>query len=88
MGQAPWGRGLLSLAAQHESHQVWDADALNLLAAGSIVLPAASVITPHPGEAARLLQCSVAEIQADRPAAARALARRYACVALGSYTHL
>lgn len=82
LGQAPWGRSLLSLAAQHELPQVWDADALNLLAAGGIELPAASVITPHPGEAARLLQCSVAEIQADRPAAARALAHRYACVAL------
>ncbi|MCW3147223.1 NAD(P)H-hydrate dehydratase [Stutzerimonas stutzeri] len=82
LGQAPWGRSLLSLAAQRELAQVWDADALNLLAAGGIQLPTGCVITPHPGEAARLLQCSVAEIQADRPAAARELARRYACVAL------
>jgi NAD(P)H-hydrate epimerase len=82
LGQAPWGRSLLSVAAQRELPQVWDADALNLLAAGAVELPAGSVITPHPGEAARLLQCSTAEVQADRPAAARALARRYACVAL------
>lgn len=82
LGQAPWGRSLLSLAAQCGLPQVWDADALNLLAAGGVQLPTGCVITPHPGEAARLLQCTVAEVQADRPAAARELARRYACVAL------
>ncbi|MCF6751287.1 NAD(P)H-hydrate dehydratase [Pseudomonas stutzeri] len=82
LGQAPWGRSLLSLAAQCGLPQVWDADALNLLAAGGVQLPIGCVITPHPGEAARLLQCTVAEVQGDRPAAARELARRYACVAL------
>ena len=82
LGQAPWGRSLLSLAAQREVPQIWDADALNLLASGSVELPAGCVITPHPGEAARLLQCSTAEVQADRPAAVRELARRYGCVAL------
>ncbi|MCW8155178.1 NAD(P)H-hydrate dehydratase [Stutzerimonas stutzeri] len=82
LGQAPWGRSLLSVAAQRELPQVWDADALNLLASGVVDLPSGSLITPHPGEAARLLQCSAAEVQADRPAAVRALAQRYACVAL------
>ncbi len=82
LGQAPWGRSLLSLAAQSGLPQVWDADALNLLAAGGAQLPTGCVITPHPGEAARLLRCTVAEVQADRSAAARELARRYACVAL------
>ncbi|EWC40815.1 bifunctional ADP-dependent NAD(P)H-hydrate dehydratase/NAD(P)H-hydrate epimerase [Stutzerimonas stutzeri] len=82
LGQAPWARSLLSLAAQREVPQVWDADALNLLASGSVELPSGCVITPHPGEAARLLQCSTAEVQADRPAAVRELAGRYACVAL------
>lgn len=82
LGQAPWGRSLLSLAAQSGLPQVWDADALNLLAAGGVQLPTGCVITPHPGEASRLLRCTVAEVQADRPAAARELARRYACVAL------
>lgn len=82
LGQAPWGRSLLALAPQYAVPQVWDADALNLLAAGAVELPANCLITPHPGEAARLLQCSVAEVQADRPAAARALAERYRCAAL------
>ena len=40
--------------------------------------PAPTLLTPHPGEAARLLDTSVAEIQSDRPRAIQALARRYA----------
>lgn len=82
LGQGPWGRALLSLAAQRAVPQVWDADALNLLAAGQVALPARCVMTPHPGEAARLLGCAVAEVQADRPGAARRLAERYRCVVL------
>jgi NAD(P)H-hydrate epimerase len=48
------------------------------------------VITPHPGEAARLLGISTAAVQADRPAAARALAQRYqtVCVLKGAGTLL
>ncbi|NBU60111.1 MAG: NAD(P)H-hydrate dehydratase, partial [Betaproteobacteria bacterium] len=40
------------------------------------------ILTPHPAEAARLLHQSFEEVQADRPAAARALAGRYRCVAV------
>jgi NAD(P)H-hydrate epimerase len=40
------------------------------------------VITPHPGELARLLDTSIAEIQADRLGVARAAARRFDCVVL------
>ncbi len=79
LGQAPWGRSLLSLAAQCRMPQVWDADALNLLATGAVDLPEGCLITPHPGEAARLLGIATADVQADRPAAARALAARYHC---------
>ena len=54
---------------------VLDADALNALAAGELgqfpLLPTNTVLTPHPGEAARLLGCSVAQIQTDRPGAER-----------------
>jgi hydroxyethylthiazole kinase-like uncharacterized protein yjeF len=82
LGQAPWGRSLLSLAPQCQVPQVWDADALNLLAAGAVDLPAGCLLTPHPGEAARLLDTSVADVQADRPAAARMLAGRYGCTVL------
>lgn len=61
---------------------VLDADALALLARAPRRLPPRSVITPHPGEAARLLRCEVAAIQADRFAAAAALATTYGCVAV------
>lgn len=78
LGQGAWGRSLLSVAAaQDGKRQLWDADALNLLAQGAARLPAGSVLTPHPGEAARLLGCSVATVEADRPAAALKLAERY-----------
>ena len=82
LGQGPWGRSLLSLIAHQAVPQVWDADALNLLAAGAAWIPAGSLITPHPGEAARLLDCSIGEVQANRPAAVRLLARHYDCVAI------
>lgn len=62
---------------------VWDADALNALAAGDPGPPGGPrVLTPHPGEAARLLGATVDDVQADRLAAARALARRYGAVAV------
>lgn len=82
LGQASWGHSLLSMAAGCDKPQVWDADALNRLASGAVSLPAGAVITPHPGEAARLLDVSVKQIQADRPAAAHALAQKYAAVAV------
>ena len=58
---------------------VLDADALNLCAGIVPALAKAAgplVLTPHPGEAARLLGTTVPEIEADRLAAARALAQR------------
>jgi len=86
LGQAPWGRSLLSAAAQAKMPQVWDADALNLLSNADFKLTSGSVITPHPGEAARLLGISTSRVQGDRPAAARALVKKYsvACVLKGA----
>ena len=46
----------------------------------SFALPADAIITPHPGEAARLLGTTTADVQRDRFGAARALSERYACV--------
>ena len=80
LGQSAWSRSLLSAVAASQLPQVWDADALNLLAAGQMRLSGSCVLTPHPGEAARLLNCSTAQVQADRPTAALALARRYQAV--------
>lgn len=59
---------------------VLDADGLNLLARGDIQPnwgEGTVVLTPHPAEAGRLLGVDTAEVQADRPAAARKLALRY-----------
>ena len=88
LGLAPWGRSLLSAAAQAKMPQVWDADALNLLSNADFKLASGSVITPHPGEAARLLGLSTAQVQADRPAAVRALVKKYSvvCVLKGAGT--
>lgn len=80
LGRGAWGRSLLSVAAGCRRAQVWDADALNLLAERQANLPPDTVLTPHPGEAARLLDCSVAQIQAARPAAAQQLAARFDAV--------
>lgn len=80
LGQGAWGRSLLSAAANAPLPQVWDADALNLLARGGFNLPSGCVITPHPGEAARLLGISTAEVQADRLTVARALSTQLQAV--------
>ncbi|GEN27617.1 bifunctional NAD(P)H-hydrate repair enzyme [Halovibrio variabilis] len=76
LGQAAWGQAVLQSALQSEAPLVIDADGLNLLASQWPDTQRENwVLTPHPGEAARLLGCSVAEVQADRPAAAQALQR-------------
>ena len=78
---------LLSLAPR----LVLDADALNAIAADAslqTLLEAragrghATVLTPHPLEAARLCKTSTAQVQADRVASAQALAERFACTVL------
>lgn len=76
LGQEDWGRDLLRACLAGERPLVVDADGLNLLAAE----PCRRedwVLTPHPGEAGRLLGCPPATVQADRFAAAEALQQRY-----------
>lgn len=74
LGQAAWGQAVLQSALAADVPLVVDADALNLLASHWPDKRRDNwILTPHPGEAARLLGCSIAEVQADRPAAARAL---------------
>lgn len=80
LGQAPWGRSLFEATLASGKPLLLDADALNLLAHAPRELPPSTVLTPHPGEAARLLECDTATIQRDRYAAVRSLARRYAAV--------
>lgn len=74
------------LALEHAVHSaaplLLDADALNLLAQDTALQAAvaersaATIITPHPLEAARLLDMSAGAVQDDRPGAARELAAR------------
>lgn len=78
LGQGNWGRSLYAAAIASGKPLVLDADALNLLAEQPQPLPQA-LLTPHPGEAARLLGLDKREVQADRFGAAQALALRYAC---------
>lgn len=80
LGQGAWSHSLLSAAAACARPQVWDADALNLLAAGRVSAPVDAILTPHPGEAARLLGVDTRAVQADRRGAALELARRYRAV--------
>jgi len=54
-----------------------DASALQWLPEGPCPENALRVMTPHPGEAAKLLKISAAEVQEDRPHALRALSRRW-----------
>lgn len=73
---------LLDILAEHALPQVWDADALNWLAAHPRRLGPGFVITPHPGEAARLLGMEAKDITADPVAAAEALGARYGAAVL------
>jgi hydroxyethylthiazole kinase-like uncharacterized protein yjeF len=71
---------LIGLLEQSGVPLVLDADALNAFAADPLRLHARDgldiIVTPHPGEMARLLGCPANEVQADRVASARALAEQ------------
>jgi len=80
LGQREWGVMLSRRAVSAGKPLVLDADALNLHAMAGNALPPGSIITPHPGEASRLLDCSIPDVQRDRYGAARELASRFGCV--------
>ncbi len=76
LGQDAWGRALYARVMAAKTPLVVDADGLNLLAQQ----PQRRddwVLTPHPGEAARLLGVTVAEVEKDRFAALQQLRSRY-----------
>ncbi|MEW5755521.1 MAG: NAD(P)H-hydrate dehydratase [Pseudomonadota bacterium] len=76
LGRSEWGRRMLRYVLGLKRPVVIDADGLNLLAEQ----PCRHdhwILTPHPGEAARLLDVATATVQADRFEAARALQQRY-----------
>ena len=89
LGQNEWSQSLFTALAQHLTTQpkavVIDADGLNILVKRPQLMKnlAKLVITPHPGEAARLLNCSIRDIEHERYGAAIELAKTYqACCVL------
>ncbi len=77
------GELVRSLALQIEKPLVIDADALYALAGGHAALQARrapTILTPHPGEAARLLSVATSDINRDRLTAARRLAEESGAV--------
>ncbi len=76
LGQDSWAKSALRAVENCNKPMLWDADALNLLAMSPFKRQN-RILTPHPGEAARLLNCRVAEIESDRLLAAQKLVQRY-----------
>ena len=68
LGQSKWGENLLQQVLESELPMVVDADGLNYLTRPGVGENARDnwVLTPHPGEAARLLNISVSDIQKNR----------------------
>lgn len=79
LGQSEWSRQLFKVALDSKLPLVVDADGLNLISGDPETFTGSGqwVLTPHPGEAARLLNCSVGDIQADRFAAASSLQAQF-----------
>ncbi|RFB72973.1 MULTISPECIES: NAD(P)H-hydrate dehydratase [unclassified Herbaspirillum] len=89
LGTSRHAHDVLTRALDAQGRIVIDADALNMIAAEPGLqhklqnrAQHTSIITPHPLEAARLLDVTTAEIQNDRPAAARLLARHFKSIAI------
>jgi ADP-dependent NAD(P)H-hydrate dehydratase / NAD(P)H-hydrate epimerase len=76
LGRTAWAHAALTRVLACDKPLVIDADALNLLAAAR-VKRSNWILTPHPGEAGRLLDLSSGAVQADRLAAVDALLERY-----------
>ncbi|MDA7995296.1 MAG: NAD(P)H-hydrate dehydratase [Gammaproteobacteria bacterium] len=87
LGMDEWGERVFKKFIGGDARLVVDADALNWLARHP-QKRADWTLTPHPGEAARLLDCDVGEVQADRLAAAHEIAARFGgvCVLKGAGT--
>jgi len=86
LGGSAWSESLLNTCLESGMALVVDADGLNLLSKRSQkknISRGNWILTPHPAEAARLLDCSVQEVQQDRIRAATLIARSFdSCVVL------
>ena len=81
LGRSRWAQRLLDAVFESSLPLVVDADALNLLSREPLRRDA-WVLTPHPGEAGRLLNQETAGVQENRYAAVRELAATYGGVAV------
>ncbi len=91
LGQDQWAvqklEQLLKYLAVTPKPVIIDADALNLLARKKVKLDVkkilaslpACILTPHPGEAARLLDSQISVVESDRYQACKAIAQMFAC---------
>lgn len=88
LGRDDWARAMFATARKADLPMVMDADALGLLAGSGLRVSDHTLLTPHPGEAARLLAVDVPSIQADRVQAARNLQSSHGgiCVLKGAGT--
>lgn len=77
LGRSEWARRVLELVLRVDKPLVVDADALNLIAEHGAPARDNWILTPHPGEAARLLATDTHTIQRDRLAALEQLIGRY-----------
>lgn len=91
LGHSPNALNRLRRALMQAPALVVDADALNLIAVHTDLqalcrnrsnLSWRTIITPHPLEAARLLNCNTSQIQADRCLAAQTLANQFRCTVI------
>jgi NAD(P)H-hydrate epimerase len=76
LGRDPWAQELFDTVVASGLPLVLDADALNMLAARKLCRDD-WILTPHPGEAGRLLGTGSARVQSDRPGALKQLCRQY-----------
>lgn len=85
LGQSSWSKGIWDIVSEIELPKVIDADGLHFLAKINQVSNH-WVLTPHPGEAGRLLNITTSQVQANRLGAVNAIQKRYggSCVLKGS----
>ncbi|TMX33294.1 NAD(P)H-hydrate epimerase [Vibrio sp. Hep-1b-8] len=76
LGKDEWAQEIYRATVCVDKPKIVDADGLNLLAFDCHRDPL-RIITPHPGEAARLLQCSVKQVEQDRFSAVRELQAKF-----------
>ncbi len=77
LGTSGWGKSLLNVALKVKKPMVIDADALNILATSRRFKKGNWVLTPHPGEAARLLKTTNQNIQTNRLKAVQSIQRTF-----------